>query len=206
MAPVTRAAAALCALSLLAGCAVRPAPVAAPAEAPALPAPEPALPPAGTPLALVSEAVASRLAEAEDEFIAGELALQNGRLVAARTHFDAAIDLLLGLPGGARADFRIADAYDALLDRISALDLMMLREGDGSTESPSEPAAIDALLSASTFERPQPLETTEQTVLADLSRSQPDLPIAVNQKVLSYVEAFQGNLREFMQGGLDRSR
>ncbi len=32
------------------------------------------------------------------------------------------------------------------------------------------------------------------------------MPIDVNAKVLSYVEAFQGNLREFMQGGLDRGQ
>ncbi|HUF48212.1 MAG TPA: LysM peptidoglycan-binding domain-containing protein, partial [Vicinamibacterales bacterium] len=193
-----------CTLALATGCAARPAP--APPAPPSLPPPVEVMPSAGTPVALVPEAIAERLRQAEAELQAGEVALQNGRVVAARTHFDAAIDILLGMPGGARSDFRIEGAYDALLDRISALDLMMLREGDGSAESPSEPAAIDALLAASTFERPQPLETTEQTVLADLARNAPGMPIPMHPKVLSYVEAFQGDLREFMQGSLDRGQ
>ncbi len=164
MAPLGRPGVALGLVVLLGGCAARAPQVTAPVAAPELPVPAPAAAPVGTPVPLVPESVASRLAQAEDEFLAGEVALEEARLVAARTHFDAAVDLLLGLPGGARMDFRVAGAYDALLDRISALDLMMLREGDGSTESPSEPAAIDALLGAATFERPQPLETTEETV------------------------------------------
>ena len=32
------------------------------------------------------------------------------------------------------------------------------------------------------------------------------MPIALNAKVLSYVELYQGRLREFMQAGLDRSQ
>jgi len=206
MASMIRPVGVACIAMLVSACAVHSVPLTTAAEAPQLPAPAPAPAPVGNPVALVPEAIAARLAAAEEEFLAGEIALAEDRLVAARTHFDAAVDLLLGVPGGARSDFRVEAAYDALLDRISALDLMALREGDGSTESPSEPAAIDALLAATTFERPQPLETTEQTVLADLDRSQPTLPIDVNEKVLSYVEAFQGNLREFMQGGLDRGQ
>jgi membrane-bound lytic murein transglycosylase D len=207
MAPVTRGLLALGAAAVLSACgAFRSEPVTAPAVPPGLAPPGPAVAPIGVPVSLLSEPVAERLARAEAEFAAGELALQDGRVVAARVHFDAAVDVLLGLPGGARTDFRVETVYDALLDRISALDLMMMREGDGSTESPSAPAAIDALLAAATFERPQPLETTEQTVLADLERSATDLPISVNAKVLSYVEAFQGSLREFMQGSLDRGQ
>ncbi|HUF47009.1 MAG TPA: hypothetical protein VMM93_04275, partial [Vicinamibacterales bacterium] len=116
-----------CTLALAAGCATRPAP--APPPPPSLPPPVEVMPSAGTPVALVPEAIAERLRQADAELQAGEVALQNGRVVAARTHFDAAIDTLLGMPGGARSDFRIEGAYDALLDRISALDLMMLREG-----------------------------------------------------------------------------
>ena len=206
MAAMSRALAAAASVAALAACATRPAPVATPPPALDLRPAAVAASPIGTPVQLVPEGVAIRLAQAEDEFIAGEVALQGGRVVAARTHFDAAIDVLLAMPGGARSDFRVEATYETLLDRISALDLMTLREGDGSAESPSEPAAIDALLGAATFERPQPLETTEQTVLADLTRDAPGLPIAVNAKVLSYVEAFQGNLREFMQGSLDRGQ
>ena len=56
------------------------------------------------------------------------------------------------------------------------------------------------------FERPQPAATTAETVAADLERTPHDIPIAVNSKVLSYVELFQGRLRDFMQAGLDRGQ
>ena len=77
---------------------------------------------------------------------------------------------------------------------------------DGLTESRSEPAAIDELLTAGLFERPQPAATTAETVAADLAHTPHDIPIVVNSKVLSYVELFQGRLRDFMQAGLERAQ
>ncbi|MEO8071459.1 MAG: transglycosylase SLT domain-containing protein, partial [Acidobacteriota bacterium] len=145
------------------------------------------------------------IAKAEREFTAGQIELTAGRLVAARDHFDASIDQLLALPGGARGNARISAAYDELLDRISALDLLALREGDGFTEIRSEPAAIDELLGVAMFERPQPAATTEETVKADLVRTPHDIDIPVNDKVLSYVELFQGRMHDFTQAALDRS-
>ena len=46
--------------------------------------------------------------------------------------------------------------------------------------------------------------TTAETVAADLERTPHDIPIVVNERVLSVIELFQGRLREFMQAGLDR--
>ncbi len=48
------------------------------------------------------------LDRAEREFAAGQEALKATRLVAAREHFDAAVDLLLALPAGTRQNPRIA--------------------------------------------------------------------------------------------------
>ena len=56
-------------------------------------------------------------------------------------------DTLLLMPGGARSDARLSAAVDGLIDRISALELDTLSRGDGFTETGSEPASIDALLS-----------------------------------------------------------
>jgi len=81
-----------------------------------------------------------------------------------------------------------------------------LHDADGITESKSEPAAIDEILNAALFERPAPKATTAETVAADLASLPRDIPIPLNSKVLSYVELYQGRLREFMQGGLDRAQ
>ena len=144
------------------------------------------------------------IARAEEQFQVGQKALDTGRMVAAREHFDAAIDLLTALPAGARQDPAIAAAFERLLDRISALEVLALRDGDGLTETRSEPAALDELLSAAMFERPEPAATTAETVRLDLERTAHDLAIPANDRVLSFVELFQGRLHEFMENGLSR--
>lgn len=159
----------------------------------------------GASLQIAPDPVAEALARVDQEFAAGERELSAGRLTAARSHFDAAVDALLTRADGARSEPRLAQAFDRLLDRISALDLIALREGDGFTETRSEPAAIDDLLTAAMFERPVPAATTAETVRSELTRAVFDLPIVPNEKVLSYVELFQGRLHDFMAAGLERS-
>jgi membrane-bound lytic murein transglycosylase D len=156
-------------------------------------------------VSLTPDPVAELVAAAERQLTLGEAELRAGRLVAARRLFDRAVDVLLLAPGGARSEPRLEREYDRLLDRISALDVLALREGDGLTEARSEPAVIDELLSAVMFEHPAPTSLTEATVAADLAHTAHDLPIAMNTKVLSYIELFQGRLRAFMEDGLQRS-
>jgi membrane-bound lytic murein transglycosylase D len=161
-----------------------------------MPTPEPILK-----LDRVSEAIA----RAEAEFHAGRVEFDRQHLVAAREHFDRAIDILLKEPGGTHADPRLQTAFEGLVERITALDVLALRDADGITEAKTAPAAIDEVLNAAVG-TPAPKATTAETVAADLARLPRDVPIVQNAKVLSYVELFQGRLREFFQAGLDRSQ
>lgn len=187
--------------SLLVGCGshVRPAlppqPIAHVAAA--LPADLPVV-------TLPADPAADVIAAAEKEFAAGQSALELGHLVTAREHFDRAIDSLTERPSGARGDSRVQAQFERLVDRINALEMLALREGDGFSETRSEPAIIDKLLSSATFDRPDATVATGEAVADDLARTPHDLPIALNSKVLSYVELFQGNLRSFMEDGLER--
>jgi membrane-bound lytic murein transglycosylase D len=189
---------------LLVGCSANPRPELA-APPPPIPIAPVAVIPAASAAEIKPDPIQELLDRVEREFAAGEAASKATRLVAAREHFDRAVDMLLALPDGARQNPRIAVEFDRLLDRISALDLIALRDGDGFIEARSEPAAIDDLLTAAVFERPKPAATTADTVRADLVANPRDLPITVNDKVLSFVELFQGRLREFMQESLQRS-
>ena len=204
MTPLHRLLVVVCAAAAITGCGGRtptvaqPAPIAPPLQ------PQPLQGPVGTEVPVQPDPVGELIADAEREFEAGRDAIERSHVVAAREHFDRAVEMMLDQPEGARSQPRVRQYFDQLLDRISALELLALREADGVTEARSEPAALDELLTEAMFERPQPLETTSETVAADLDRNPTDLPITVNTKVLSYVELFQGNLREFMQGGLDR--
>ena len=200
----------VCLAGWLSGCASHVAPVPAPPP-PTSPqpivTPAPVVAPAPKPVPEVFEDnIALVVKRADAEFDLGRTEFDRGRIVAAREHFDAAIDMLLRLPEGARADGRSQAAFERLLDRIAAFDLLALREADGVAEARSEPAAIDELLTVATFEPPSPKATTAETVAADLEQLPRDIPIVANAKVLSYVELFQGRLREFMQNGLDRGQ
>ena len=165
-----------------------PAPVAAPTPAPA-PAPDP---------------VAILILNSEAHFEAGRKELAVGHLESAKTEFNRALDALLESPDGARSDARLRQHFDRLVDRISVLEQAALATGDGFSETKSEPAAFDALLTTETFESTAPKPATAVAVKEDLESTTHDIPIPTNDKVLRYVELFQGRLREFLTEGLSR--
>ena len=180
-------------------------------DVPTVPAPPASLPVStlsaiGPQVPVREDPAAVVVARADAEFVLGERELAAGRMVTAREHFDRAVDHLLGLPSGARSSPATSAAFDRLLDRISALELLALREGDGLAESRTEPAAIDELLAVATFELPEPAATTAETVHADLLRSSLALTIDIpaNDRVLSFVELFQGRLHTFLVQGMER--
>lgn len=156
-----------------------------------------------TPQAQVPEdPVSSLIARSEEHYVAGERELTHGHLDQARLEFDRAVDVLLESQDGARWDARLREHFDRLIDRINAREVMALAEGDGFTEKKYEQASIDELLDVAMFARPVPELSTREAVEAGLDTH--DIPIPLNDRVLSYVELFQGRLREYVQDSLSR--
>ena len=184
---------------LLVGCGVHLRP-----DAPPAPAPLPVRAFHGldaSRVQLTLDPTLTAIASAESEFAKGEAELRVGHQTAARERFDAAIDTLLAVPGGARSDPRLQAEFDTLLDRIGAHESLELRAGDGFAEAGSEPAAIDDLLAYGSAERATvPAPTTAELVAADLARTPHDIPIQINDRVLSYVELFQGQSAVLRRG------
>ncbi len=147
--------------------------------------------------------IQSLIDRSEAHYREGQRELDLGHLDQARRAFDQALDVLLSAPGGARTEPRLREQFDRLVDRISALELMALADGDGFSEKPSEPASID-LLFALSDEEVAATEALTQAVESDLAQTAHDIPIPLNDRVLRYVELFQGRLRSFIQEGLDR--
>jgi membrane-bound lytic murein transglycosylase D len=152
----------------------------------------------------VKDPVEDLIAESQRHFLAGERELALGHLEQARMSFDLSIDVLLKSPYGARSEPRIRRQFDRLIERISAHEITALAQGDGFVEKKTEPASIDELLAISTFDPPTPTKATETTVATDLSRTSHDVDIPLNGKVLSYIELFQGRLRDFIGEGMQR--
>ncbi len=160
------------------------------------PAPQRATPPV--------DPIAVLIATSQRHFDSGQQELQLGHLDRAKAEFNLAIETLLQSPYGARSDARLRDHFDRLVDRISAYEITALAEGDGFTEKRYEPASIDDFLAISTFEQPAPSPKLEATVKSDLEKTDHDIPIPLNTRVLAYVDLFQGRLRDWIQDGLRR--
>ena len=145
------------------------------------------------------------IAESDGHFQSGERELQQGHFDAAKLEFDRAVNILLESPFGARSEPRVRLHFDRLVDRISAYEVKALAEGDGFTEKKYEAASIDQLLAETTTFGPPPAppELTE-TVQSDLENITHDVPIPLNQRVLAYIDLFQGRLHDFIEEGMKR--
>jgi membrane-bound lytic murein transglycosylase D len=185
---------------LLTGC------LSASAQKPVAGAPKvvPPVAPATQAAPVAPDPVELLIAESDRHFEAGRKELTLGHLEQARTEFDRALDTLLESPNGARSNPRLREHFDRLVDRISVLEQGALAAGDGFSETKSEPAVIDSLLGLDTFDTTPPKPATAEAVQADLQSTSHDIPIPTNDRVLRYVELFQGRLREFLTEGLSR--
>ena len=158
-----------------------------------------------TPTAPARDPVSTLIATSEQHFTNGERELKLGHLDQARAEFDRAVDVLLESEYGARWDARVREHFDRLVDRINAYEVTALAQGDGFTEKKYDRASLDELLDIATFApKPVAVSDTRESVEADLERDAPDVPIPMNERVLSYVELFQGRLKEYIQDGLQR--
>lgn len=191
--------AALGIMAVAAGCGSNPRPQAPAASQPRAAAsvkPAPATPP--------HDPIATLIQTSQSYFEAGERELRVGHLEQARVEFDRAVNVLLESPYGARTDARLREHFDRLVDRINAYEVTSLAQGDGFAEKTYEPASIDELLKIATFPKPAAEPETQEAVKEDLASTEHDIPIPQNSRVLSYVQLFQGRLREFIQDGLTR--
>ena len=147
--------------------------------------------------------VQTLIATSDGHFKAGQKELEQGHVEAAKAEFNLAVEVLLDSSYGGRTEPRIRDHFDRLVDRISTYEVRALSTGDGFTEKKYEPASIDELLAVSnTFGTP-----SARAELKDAAQSDPvdhDIPIPLNQRVLSYIELFQGRLHDFIDQGMRR--
>ncbi len=190
----------ICCTFVLAGCVTSSGSKAAkviPQPPAAVVAPVAAVQPQPGPVALL-------IADSDRYFATGQQELTLGHLDRARHEFDRSLDIILESANGARADARLREHFDRLVDRISVLEQGALAKGDGFTETRTEPASIDTLLAIETLDAAKPTLATAETVAADLESTKHDIPIPANDRVLRYVELFQGRLREFLADGLAR--
>ncbi len=163
--------------------------------------PAPPTPPAPP----VEDPVVQLLAASDRHFKAGQLELEAGHVEGAKRAFDRAINVLVESPFGGRTEPRIREQFDRLVDRISTYEVKALAQGDGFTEKQLDPASIDELLAMSaTLVPPEVSAELKNAVKSDIQAGEYDIPIPLNERVLSFIELFQGRLRHFLEIGMKR--
>jgi membrane-bound lytic murein transglycosylase D len=157
--------------------------------------------PAGT--AAAGDPIPHIIAKADAHLSAGMAQIKQGHLKGAREEFDHAVDLYLSAPGGAYASPALAEAYRRTLEAIQAKELEALAAGDGFTETATERAAIDDVgdLNLASL---APSEDSRRMAEEAIAHESNDLPIQINDEVLSCIDLYQGPLREWFTAALER--
>jgi len=183
---------------------VRANPPAAPPEAAAAQAPPPATPERAPepPPVPPQKGVEALLEKAEAAFLSGEQSYKAGHLEKARRDFDRAVDTLLVSGVDLHSDRRLEQLFDRMVAAIHNYETAAFRDGDGFSEQRSEPAAIDEIAEL-TFPTDPRLKEVAERVLIEVPH---DLPLVVNEHVLSYLNFFQTPRgRAIVERGLARA-
>ena len=123
-----------------------------------------------------------------------------------KQEFDRAVNVLLESPYGGRTEPRIREHFDRLVDRISAYEVQGARRGR-RLHGEEVRAGVDRRAAgdvgdvrAAAGRRPE----LKEAVQTDLETVEHDIPIPLNQRVLAYIELFQGRLHDFIEEGMKR--
>lgn len=174
----------------------------APAELPALPLSNPAAHPYVSLLAPVPGGRKYLIAKVQEKFVAGEQNFKAGRLEAARRDFDDAVDWMLESGYDPDGDAKLSEVFHHVVDTVYAYELQAFSAGDGFSESAAVPAPIDEVAEMTFPVDPRLKERAEQAA-KNVSH---DLPLTVNDEVLSFLNFFQTPRgRAIVETGLRRS-
>ena len=142
------------------------------------------------------------LARVEAKFASGEQNYRAGHLEAARKDFDEAVDWMLESGYDPASDPRLNELFHRVVDTVYADELQAFRAGDGFSEPPAVPAAIDEVAEM-TFPVDPQLKARAEEAAKNISH---DLPLTVNDEVLSFLNFFQTPRgRAIVETGLRRA-
>jgi membrane-bound lytic murein transglycosylase D len=139
--------------------------------------------------------------QVKTKFASGEANYKEGHLAAARRDFDDAVDWILESGYDPNSDPRLRELFQQVTDKVYTYELQAFRAGDGFTEAPAVPAAIDEVAEM-TFPVDPKLKERAEDVAKNVSH---DLPLTVNDVVVSYLNFFQTPRgRAIVENGLRR--
>jgi membrane-bound lytic murein transglycosylase D len=174
----------------------------APPELPALPLTNPSARPLRSLLPQVPGGKDYLIQKVQEKFASGEQNFKAGHLEAARKDFDDAVDWMLESGYDPNGDPQLSELFHRVVDTVYAYELQAFRAGDGFSEAPAVPAAIDEVAEMTFPVDPRLKERAEEAA----KNSSHDLPLTVNDEVLSFLNFFQTPRgRAIVETGLRRA-
>jgi membrane-bound lytic murein transglycosylase D len=138
----------------------------------------------------------------EEKFASGEQNYKAGHLEAARKDFDEAVDGMLQSGYDPNSDPQLSELFHRVVDTVYNYELQAFRAGDGFNEAPAVPAPIDEVAEM-TFPVDPRLKARAEEAAKNISH---DLPLTVNDEVLSFLNFFQTPRgRAIVETGLRRA-
>ena len=128
------------------------------------------------------------IGQAESAYNSGVNNYRGGRLEAARSDFDLAVDTLLTSGMDLKTDPQLSDEFEHLLNSINSLEMAALKQGSGFSE-PIEAAPLDA---ADEVTFPPDAALTAK-VTEELKTTQSDFPLVVNDYVAGFINYFSNS-------------
>ena len=145
--------------------------------------------------------VATLIVQVDKSYRSGVANYRAGRLDAARSDFDFAVDLMLTSGVDIKADATLNDEFERTVDAVNSLEMDALKQGNGfspkAEETPLESVA----------EMTFPADPALVARLSSELNTTSDLPLVINDQVAGYINAF-ANSRSFtahMRSSLQRA-
>jgi membrane-bound lytic murein transglycosylase D len=158
---------------------VNPAAVA-PAIEPAPPQPAPAPQPTQE-----QRRTQQLIAQADQALANGQAHYRKGQLAQAKADFDSAVDMMLASGLDIKADAKLNDEFNRILDAVNSLEMEALKQGNGFAPK-VEPTPADVANDVTFEVDPNLIAKAKE----ELATTKSDLPLVINQYVGGYINFF----------------
>ncbi len=128
--------------------------------------------------------------QVEAAYARGEADYGKGMLAEAKVEFDHAVDLMLTSGVDIRSNAQLSDEFDHVVDKVNALEMEALKQGNGF--APQEETTPAEAASDVTF-AVDPNLVAKAT--ADLATTKSDLPLVMNDYVAGFINFFANTQR-----------
>lgn len=153
----------------------------------------------------IESRISNIITAAEEHYAAGEVAYQMGHLEKARHYFDKSIDAILASGIDLTESAELKDKYVQFIEEIYAKEMEWLQQGDGFTETRTEPALIDELAEVNLNSESSEVVSSSEAIKGSTETVAYDIPVEVNNYVLACIELFKNERRKEIEAGLRRS-